>query len=86
MTSKVIDVEVDIGLYYGCMPPIVVPISDRAKAKIGMTDFHDGVIFLDADPVEVMIAISEDSWVLVELDELPSGAEVIKLMSIKVLH
>ena len=82
MTNK----GADIGLYYGCMPPIVVPLTDRAREKIGLTEFYDGAIFIDAEPMEVIAAISEDGWLLTEIEEMPESADVIKLMSIKVLH
>jgi hypothetical protein len=79
------DEEADIGFYYGCIPPIVVPLSQRAKDKLALTEFYDGALFLDCEPMDVLVAISNHDWSLINLDEPPEGG-VIKLMNIKVLH
>ena len=79
------DQEADVGLYYGCIPPIVVPLSQRAKDKLNLTEFYDGALFMNCAPIDVLKAICEHDWMLITLEEPPGGG-VIKLMSIKVLH
>jgi hypothetical protein len=73
----------DVGMYFKCMPPIVVPISDRAKARLGWTGFYDGYIFLE-NPVEEVLALFDEDWVVVDLEEF--NGEVVKLATIKTLH
>jgi len=76
---------VDIGLYYGTMPPIIVPLSDRAREKMGLEEACLGAMFLEDAAEDVLASIAEEDWLVCELEDLPYG-DLINLMNIKLLH
>jgi hypothetical protein len=78
--------DIDINLCFLCSPPLVIPVSDRAKARMCLPDGVEAALFLE-DPAENVLDIiaADGDWMIATTDDLPSN-ELIKLMSIKVLH
>jgi hypothetical protein len=80
------DPEIDINLCFLCTPPLIIPVSDRAKARMALPEGVEAALFLE-DPAEnvLSIIVAEGDWMIATTDDLPSS-ELIKLMSIKVMH
>jgi hypothetical protein len=78
--------EVDINLCFLCSPPLIIPVSDRAKARISLPEGVEAALFLE-DPAEdvLSVVLAREDWIIGTTDDPPSS-ELIKLMSIKVLH
>lgn len=52
--------EYDVGLWHLTNPPVVVPLSDRAKEKMCMPEGTSGVIFPYDTPDEVLGFFGDD--------------------------
>ena len=75
----------DIGMCFACIPPILVPYSDRAKAKMGLPEGACGAILLDS-PVEELLSSMPEDWVCENIEIIPEAGDLIAVMTIKVLH
>ena len=76
------DMEIDISLCFHTMPPVLVPVSDRARKKFGL-EHGTCAMFLEHDAEEVLDAIDDD-WVLFNDEEyMPKN---IVVMTINKLH
>lgn len=77
------DPKPDVGLYFACVPPLIVPLSARAKEKLPCGAGFDAVMFLE-DSAEEVLATFPPDWVAVALEDFDGNR--VKLLSIKVLH
>lgn len=85
MNDRVNEEELpDVGMSWVVTPPIIIPLSARAKDKMRLPEGADAGIYLDADPVEAL-ELFEDDYIIIVLEEdyIPN---LIAVMSIKVLH
>lgn len=74
--------EPDIGLFFATTPPIVVPLSQRAKDRMRLPEGVDCAIFLE-EPEKVLAMFGEDYLVLMLKEYSP---KLIKPMSVQRLH
>lgn len=74
----------DVGICQKVTPPVVVPISERAIAKLDLPVGVDCCIFLEAHPFDVL-SLFPDDWVVVAMPEFEpqciAVAELIRYSS-----
>ncbi len=84
--SKVVSIptedNADLGICYKTMPPILIPISDRAKKELP-TGEADCVIFLE-DNADAVIETLDEDLVVVLMDEYTP--QLIAHLTINMLH
>lgn len=80
-----LEVEIDVGLCNDTMPPIVVPLSDRAKEKMDLPEGALGALFIDNSAQE-FLAVFPSDWICGNIELEYGDKDLIVLMSIKVLH
>ena len=77
------DVEVDIGMYFEVMPPLIIPISERAKEFLGLDEGVDAGIAFETTPEETIGCFPED-WVVATMENC--DVSLIAVLTIKQLH
>lgn len=80
------DPPIDINLCFICTPPLMIPVSDRAKEKMNLPEGVGSAIMLeDLDAIGTLGLLCDNDWILGNQDE-PPESKLIMLMSTKVLH
>ena len=59
--------NMDVGLWFATVPPVLVPVSDRAKKMLPLPEGCDGMIVLD-EPADIMQRFPDD-WTVGEINE-----------------
>lgn len=86
MKSKQVVTDQDVGLWHAVIPPAIVPISDRAKAHMGLPWNCDGVLLMDT-PEDVLASFPEDyTFAEIREDDWPSCLVVGSAVFISDLH
>ena len=65
-------------------PPLLVPLSERARVKFGVTHPKEACVFLYDSPEVVLSTIPED-WTLYQVDFV-LNLESIKVCKVQSLH
>jgi hypothetical protein len=77
-------VEPDVGLCWSTSPPLVVPLSKRAKGIIKLPENVDCAIFLNDSPEMIMGLFPEDTIIMAMAEDY--APNLIVAMTIKQLH
>lgn len=76
--------EPDIGLSWKTSPPLVVPISQRARDILNLPAGVDCAVFLEEEPERVM-SIFPDDLLIISMEE-DYNPKLIATATIKQLH
>tara|TARA_R110002153_G_scaffold53375_1_gene148965 strand:+ start:236 stop:487 length:252 start_codon:yes stop_codon:yes gene_type:complete len=74
----------DVGLCWKTSPPIMILLSERAKAIIQLPEGVDAFIFLDCDPQEAL-EMFDDDYILVSMPDSYTP-EMIITLGVQKLH
>jgi hypothetical protein len=73
--------EPDIGIYFGIAPPVMKPLSDRAKEFFSLPEGIEGVL-VECHPDQLMKAMPEDYT----FEKLESSPKTIAITGLEVLQ
>ncbi len=59
--------DMDVGLWFATVPPVIVPVSKRAKKILRLPEGFEGMIVLE-EPASI-IAKFPDEWMIGEINE-----------------
>jgi len=73
----------DVGICFLTDPPLIVPLSSRAKLRLGLPEYADSILYLDSSPAELLGKL-EDDWMVVTLEDYEPS--VIMVSKLRELH
>ena len=72
---------IDIAMYFATVPPILIPVSERAIKMLGLPEGVDGILIMD-EPENIISAFPAD-YIVGAATEVP---RVVVLAGLEVLH